>query len=68
MGAVGIPVIAKCRIGHFVEAQVWEAMGVHLVDETEGQYHTTLYKVGVGVVSAAVYRKQGDRVGWDWSV
>ena len=33
--AVSIPVMAKCRIGHFVEAQVLEAMGVDYVDESE---------------------------------
>ncbi len=33
--AVSIPVMAKCRIGHFVEAQVLEAMGVDFVDESE---------------------------------
>ena len=35
MEAVSIPVMAKCRIGHFVEAQVLEAMGVDYVDESE---------------------------------
>ena len=33
--AVSIPVMAKCRIGHFVEAQVLQAMGVDYVDESE---------------------------------
>ena len=33
--AVSIPVMAKCRIGHFVEAQVLEALGVDYVDESE---------------------------------
>jgi len=33
--AVTIPVMAKCRIGHFVEAQVLEALGVDYVDESE---------------------------------
>jgi pyridoxal 5'-phosphate synthase pdxS subunit len=33
--AVGIPVMAKARIGHFVEAQVLEALGVDCVDESE---------------------------------
>src|SRR5579864_6956597 len=33
--AVTIPVMAKCRIGHFVEAQVLEAMGVDYIDESE---------------------------------
>lgn len=32
---VSIPVMAKCRIGHFVEAQVLEALGVDFVDESE---------------------------------
>jgi pyridoxal 5'-phosphate synthase pdxS subunit len=35
MDAVSIPVMAKCRIGHFVEAQVLEALGVDFVDESE---------------------------------
>jgi pyridoxal 5'-phosphate synthase pdxS subunit len=35
MKAVTIPVMAKCRIGHFVEAQVLEAMGVDYIDESE---------------------------------
>jgi pyridoxal 5'-phosphate synthase pdxS subunit len=33
--AVSIPVMAKCRIGHFVEAQVLEALGVDFLDESE---------------------------------
>jgi pyridoxal 5'-phosphate synthase pdxS subunit len=32
---VSIPVMAKCRIGHFVEAQVLEAIGIDFVDESE---------------------------------
>ncbi|MDO5716689.1 MAG: pyridoxal 5'-phosphate synthase lyase subunit PdxS [Tissierellia bacterium] len=45
MDAVEIPVMAKVRIGHFVEAQVLEAMGVDMADESEvltpadNQYH-----------------------------
>ncbi len=35
MKAMTIPVMAKCRIGHFVEAQVLEALGVDFVDESE---------------------------------
>jgi pyridoxal 5'-phosphate synthase pdxS subunit len=35
MDAVSIPVMAKARIGHFVEAQVLEAIGVDFVDESE---------------------------------
>ena len=35
MGAVTIPVMAKCRIGHFVEAQILEALGIDYIDESE---------------------------------
>ena len=35
MDAVSIPVMAKCRIGHFAEAQMLEAMGVDYIDESE---------------------------------
>ncbi len=35
MEAVTIPVMAKCRIGHFVEAQILEALGVDFIDESE---------------------------------
>src|SRR5438046_3146860 len=35
MRAVTIPVMAKCRIGHFVEAQVLQALGVDYIDESE---------------------------------
>ena len=35
ISAVTIPVMAKCRIGHFVEAQILEALGVDYVDESE---------------------------------
>ena len=35
MAAVSIPVMAKARIGHFVEAQVLEALGVDYIDESE---------------------------------
>src|SRR3989337_1265124 len=45
MEAVTIPVMAKARIGHFVEAQILEALGVDYIDESEvltpadEQYH-----------------------------
>jgi len=45
LGAVSIPVMAKCRIGHIVEARVLELMGVDFIDESEvltpadEQYH-----------------------------
>ena len=35
MDAVSIPVMAKCRIGHFVEAQLLSALGVDFIDESE---------------------------------
>src|SRR5258708_17030556 len=35
MKAVTIPVMAKCRIGHFVEAQILEAIGIDYIDESE---------------------------------
>jgi pyridoxal 5'-phosphate synthase pdxS subunit len=35
MASVSIPVMAKCRIGHFVEAQILEAIGLDYVDESE---------------------------------
>jgi pyridoxal 5'-phosphate synthase pdxS subunit len=45
MDAVSIPVMAKVRIGHFVEAQILEVLGVDMIDESEvltpadEQYH-----------------------------
>lgn len=35
MDAVTIPVMAKCRIGHFVEAQILESLGIDYIDESE---------------------------------
>lgn len=35
MDAVTIPVMAKCRIGHFVEAQILDAIGIDYIDESE---------------------------------
>lgn len=35
MNTVSIPVMAKCRIGHFAEAQILEQMGVDYIDESE---------------------------------
>lgn len=35
MASVSIPVMAKCRIGHFAEAQILEAIGVDYIDESE---------------------------------
>ena len=35
VGAVSIPVMAKCRIGHFAEAQILQSIGVDYIDESE---------------------------------
>ena len=59
MSAVTIPVMAKCRIGHFVEAQVLEALGVDYVDESEvltpadNKYHVHKNKFKVPFVCGA---------------
>ncbi len=59
MKAVTIPVMAKCRIGHFVEAQVLEAMGVDFIDESEvltpadEQNHIWKHSYGVPYVCGA---------------
>ena len=42
MAAVTIPVFAKVRIGHFAEAQILEALGVDMIDESEGEQLTNL--------------------------
>ncbi|MBI2617010.1 pyridoxal 5'-phosphate synthase lyase subunit PdxS [Candidatus Gottesmanbacteria bacterium] len=57
--AVTIPVMAKCRIGHFVEAQVLEALEVDFIDESEvltpadEQYHIDKTKFTVPFVCGA---------------
>ncbi|MDH5671823.1 MAG: pyridoxal 5'-phosphate synthase lyase subunit PdxS [Myxococcales bacterium] len=54
--AVTIPVMAKCRIGHFVEAQILEALEVDFIDESEvltpadEQYHIDKHALKVPVV------------------
>ncbi|MFZ5823786.1 MAG: pyridoxal 5'-phosphate synthase lyase subunit PdxS [Bacillota bacterium] len=59
MEAVTIPVMAKCRIGHFVEAQILESLGVDYVDESEvltpadDQYHVDKHKFKVPFVCGA---------------
>lgn len=56
MDAVSIPVMAKCRIGHFVEAQILEAIGVDYIDESEvltpadEAYHINKHKFKVPFV------------------
>lgn len=41
-----IPVMAKCRIGHFAEAQILEALGVDFIDESEGTVIIIVKTVG----------------------
>ncbi len=54
--AVSIPVMAKCRIGHFAEAQVLEALEVDFIDESEvltpadESYHVDKYKFRIPFV------------------
>ena len=45
--AVSIPVMAKCRIGHFAEAQILEAIEIDYIDESEvpvSYTHLDVYK------------------------
>lgn len=57
--AVNIPVMAKCRIGHFVEAQILEALEVDFIDESEvltpadEDYHINKYDFKVPFVCGA---------------
>ena len=55
--AVTIPVMAKCRIGHFVEAQILESLNVDFIDESEGQLVDYMYAVTHerGLVVRGVY-------------
>ena len=43
IASVTIPVMAKCRIGHFAEAQILESLGVDMVDESEGELNIVFY-------------------------
>ena len=57
--AVSIPVMAKCRIGHFVEAQILEAIEIDYIDESEvlspadDVYHIDKHKFSVPFVCGA---------------
>lgn len=59
MEAVTIPVMAKCRIGHFAEAQILEALGVDYIDESEvltpadEEYHIDKFQFKVPFVCGA---------------
>ncbi|MEW6553210.1 MAG: pyridoxal 5'-phosphate synthase lyase subunit PdxS [Actinomycetota bacterium] len=60
MAAVTIPVMAKARIGHFVEAQILEALGVDYVDESEvltpadERYHIDKWRFTIPFVCGAI--------------
>lgn len=64
MEAVSIPVMAKCRIGHFVEAQILEAIGVDYVDESEvltpADEHHHINKQAFGVPFVCGCRNLGE--------
>jgi len=57
MDAVTIPVMAKCRIGHYMEARVLEATGVDMIDESEvltpadGEHHINKWEFVVPFVN-----------------
>ncbi len=57
--AVSIPVMAKCRIGHFVEAQILESLGIDCIDESEvltpadDRYHIDKTRFAVPFVCGA---------------
>ena len=59
MESVTIPVMAKCRIGHFVEAQVLESLGIDYIDESEvltpadDKYHVNKHDFKVPFVCGA---------------
>jgi pyridoxal 5'-phosphate synthase pdxS subunit len=60
MGAVTIPVMAKCRIGHFAEAQILQSLGVDYIDESEvltpadDRFHVNKWDFTVPFVCGAV--------------
>src|SRR5919206_1782505 len=57
--AVTIPVMAKCRIGHFVEAEILQAIGVDCIDESEvltpadERFHVDKHKFSIPFVCGA---------------
>jgi pyridoxal 5'-phosphate synthase pdxS subunit len=59
MDSVSIPVMAKCRIGHFAEAQILEAIGIDYIDESEvltpadDKFHVDKHKFKVPFVCGA---------------
>src|SRR5258706_8308647 len=65
--AVTVPVMAKCRIGHFAEAQVLQALGVDYVDESEvltpadEAHHVDKWRFSVAFVCGATHLGEGPR-------
>ena len=65
VAAVSIPVMAKCRIGHFVEAQVLQSLGVDYIDESEvltpadEQYHVNKWDFTVPFVCGCAQPRRG---------
>ena len=65
MAAVTIPVMAKSRVGHFVEAQILEALGVDMIDESEGNLpdtNKTNFNFNSDIVDSRVFNAQIDRL------
>ncbi len=61
MASASIPVMAKCRIGHFAEAQILESLGIDYIDESEvltpadDKFHVDKHKFKVPFVCGATY-------------
>ncbi len=59
MATVTVPVMAKCRIGHFAEAQILEALGIDYIDESEvltpadNKFHVDKHKFRIPFVCGA---------------
>ena len=65
MAAVTIPVMAKSRVGHFVEAQILEALGVDMIDESEGNLpdtNKTNFNFNSDIVDSRIFNAQIDRL------
>ena len=65
MAAVTIPVMAKSRVGHFVEAQILEALGVDMIDESEGNFpdtNKTNFNFNSDILDSRIFNAQIDRL------
>ena len=65
MAAVTIPVMAKSRVGHFVEAQILEALGVDMIDESEGNLPDTKknnFNFNSDILDSRIFNAQMDRL------